>query len=271
MKSDSLDLSVVILTKNEERNIAGCIASVPFATEIVVVDSGSSDRTCDIAATAGARVVSEGWTGHFGDQRNRADAHARCGWVLQLDADESISPELAAEMAAFLAGPDAAACTAGRFPRKELVFGRWIEHGGWYPQYKLRLYRKGAGRWSGRVHEDFHGYAGAPHTFAHPILHDSYRDIQTFIEKFNRYSTLDAEHEYAAGKKFSFVKMMFQPVERFFGRFVMHGGYRDGFHGFVLAALIGLNYFMRQIKLWEKEFAAGRTRRDAGDPRTGRG
>ncbi len=257
------DLSVVVLTKNEEAVIGRCMASVPFASEIVVVDSGSSDRTCAIAAELGARVVHEPWTGHFGDQRNRADGHARCGWILQLDADETVSAELAEELAAFFALPPAAECAGARFPRKELIFGRWIEHGGWYPQYKFRLYRKGAGRWTGRVHEDFQLHGATAHTFVHPILHDSYRDIQTFIEKFNRYSTLDAETAFAAGKRFSIWKLLFQPLERFVGRYVVHKGYRDGFHGFVIALLIGMNYLMRYLKLWEMHYRAENVRDDS--------
>lgn len=251
MSGAGLDLSVVILTKNEEALLGRCIASVPFAAEVVVVDSGSTDRTCELAAGLGARVVHEPWTGHFGDQRNRGDGHATCGWVLQLDADETVSPELAAELTAFLAAPPAGVAAA-RMPRKELIFGRWIEHGGWYPQYKLRLYRAGAGCWEGRVHEGYHGYPGVPHTFGHPILHDSYKDIQTFIDKFNRYSSLDAEAAFAEGKRFSLWKLLFQPLERFFGRYIVHRGYKDGTHGFVIALLVGLNYFMRYLKLWEK-------------------
>lgn len=254
---EKIALTVVILTRNEEKALAGCIASVPFAAEVLVVDSGSSDRTCSLAEELGARVVSEPWPGNFAVQRNNGDAHVRTGWVLQIDADETVSPEMAQELKDFFASGKQNQFTAGRFPRKELIFGRWIEHGGWYPQYKLRLYRCGAGSWAGRVHENYTGYAGEPFTFTGPILHDSYRDIQTFIDKFNRYSTIDAEEELASGRKFSLWRLLFQPIERFLGRYLRHRGYRDGMHGFVLAALIGMNYFIRYLKLWEKEYRSG--------------
>lgn len=248
------DLTIVILAKNEERVLARCIASVPFAAEVLVVDSGSTDRTCALAQELGARVVTEPWPGNFAEQRNRGDAHVRTGWVLQLDADETVSAELASELAAFFAAGKHEQVAAGRFPRKELIFGKWIEHGGWYPQYKLRLYRKGTGNWIGRVHENYVGYPGKPFTFQSSIMHDSYGNIETFMEKFNRYSSIDAEEAFLAGHRFSLFKLFFQPMERFFGRYIGHKGYRDGMHGFVLALLVGFNYFMRHIKLWEKHY-----------------
>lgn len=250
-----INLTIVILTKNEEKVLARCIASVPFAAEVLVVDSGSIDRTCALAEELGARVVNETWPGNFAEQRNRGDAHVQTSWILHLDADETVSPEMANELVAFFTGTAHEQVAAGRFPRKELIFGKWIEHGGWYPQYKLRLYRKGAGNWTGRVHENYSGFSGEPFSFAGPILHDSYRDIQTFIDKFNRYSSIDAEDEMASGRKFSLFRLFFQPIERFLGRYIGHQGYRDGMHGFVLAALIGMNYFMRNIKIWEKHFS----------------
>ena len=252
--SEKIDLTVVILTKNEENVLTRCINSVPFAAEVLVVDSGSTDGTSALAEKLGARVVSEPWSGNFAEQRNRGDRHVRTSWVLHLDADETVSAEMANELVEFFTYGKHTNITVGRFPRKELIFGRWIEHGGWYPQYKLRLYRHGTGNWTGRVHENYSGYSGEPTTFSAPILHDSYRDIPTFIDKFNRYSSIDAEEEMASGRKFSLFRLFFQPIERFLGRYVGHRGYRDGMHGFVLAALIGMNYFMRYIKLWEKEY-----------------
>ncbi|MFZ4855506.1 MAG: glycosyltransferase family 2 protein [Desulfuromonadaceae bacterium] len=249
------DLTVVILTKNEEQVISRCINSVPFATEILVIDSESTDSTCTIAADLGARIVIEPWPDNFAVQRNRGDAHVQTGWILHLDADETVSPDMEKGLVAFFSTKIDDQITAGRFLRKELIFGKWIKHGGWYQQHKVRLYRKGAGEWSGRVHENFSGFPGEPFTFDGSILHDSYTDIHTFIDKFNRYSTIDAEEGFASGRKFSLFRLFFQPLERFLGRYVVHRGYRDGMHGFVLAALIGMNYFLRYIKLWEKEFA----------------
>ena len=124
------ELTVLILTKNEEQMLPHCIASVPFAGEIVVIDSGSTDGTCAIAEKLGARVVVAPWPGNFAEQRNRGDAHVRTEWVLQLDADEEVSPEMAEEVRGFFSSGAHERATTGRFPRKELIFGRWIEHGG---------------------------------------------------------------------------------------------------------------------------------------------
>jgi glycosyltransferase involved in cell wall biosynthesis len=232
---EPVDLSVVILASNEGERIGDCIGSTRFAREVV------------------ARAVEAPWPGNFSTQRNRAEAFAACDWVLQLDADEVVTPELADEIHGFFRSGLHATHPCARMPRKEIIFGKWVQHGGWYPQYKLRMYRKGAGSWAGRVHERYET-AGPVHTFANPIVHDSYRNITVFVEKFNRYSTIDAEEDFAAGRKFRLHKLFLVPLERFLGRYVRHRGYRDGFHGFALAALIGLNYFLRHLKLWEMRY-----------------
>jgi len=248
--SEKPAVSVLILAKNEGDRIRECIASAQFAREVVVVDSGSTDGTRDIARGSGARVMETPWPGDFSVQRNRAEAFAACDWVLQLDADEVVTPGLAEEIRAFFRSGLHATFPCARMPRKEIIFGKWVRHGGWYPQYKLRMYRKGAGSWTGRVHERY-DTPGPVHTFLNPIVHDSYRDIPLFVEKFNRYSTIDAEEDFAAGRKFRLHKLFLVPPERFFGRYIRHRGYRDGFHGFAIASLIGLNYFLRNLKLWE--------------------
>jgi len=248
--SEKPAVSVLILAKNEGDRIRECIASAQFAREVVVVDSGSTDGTRDIARGSGARVMETPWPGDFCVQRNRAEAFAACDWVLQLDADEVVTPGLAEEIRAFFRSGLHATFPCARMPRKEIIFGKWVRHGGWYPQYKLRMYRKGAGSWTGRVHERY-DTPGPVHTFLNPIVHDSYRDIPLFVEKFNRYSTIDAEEDFAAGRKFRLHKLFLVPPERFFGRYIRHRGYRDGFHGFAIASLIGLNYFLRNLKLWE--------------------
>ncbi|MCL1925868.1 MAG: glycosyltransferase family 2 protein [Syntrophorhabdaceae bacterium] len=254
-------LSVVIIAKNEEACIGRCVESVAFAGEVVVVDSGSADRTMEIAEAAGARVVHALWPGDYSVQRNRADEHARGEWVFQIDADETASMELAEEIAGFFASGLDRSNAAARIPRKEIIFGKWLRYGN-FSANLLRLYRKGAGAWHGKVHEHY-VTDRAVYAFANHIVHDSYESIHAFVEKYNRYSSIDAEQEFAKGKPFRLYKLFFAPLERFFGRFVIHAGFRDGFHGFVAAAMIGLNYFLRYLKLWEKQYkAAARKAKD---------
>lgn len=238
---------------NEADVIEKSIRSATFARDILVVDSGSTDNTCEIAERLGARVVYHKWPEDFSAQRNFADSHAICEWILHLDADETLKPEIAFELNNFFTKGLDQRYLSGRFPRREIVFGKWLKHGGWYPQYKLRFYKKGSGRWIGKVHEHFEN-TGEILTFSSPILHDSYKDIHTFIDKFNKYSTLDAEAEYAGKRSLSLLKLILQPIERFLGRYIIHRGYLDGFHGFAVASLIGLNYFLRYLKLWERYY-----------------
>ena len=248
-----LNITVVILAKNEADVIEKSIHSASFASDILVVDSGSSDSTCEIAKRFGARVVYHEWPGDFSAQRNFADSCALFEWILHLDADETFKPETALELNDFFTKGLNEKYLSGRFPRREIVFGKWLKHGGWYPQYKLRLYKKNSGKWVGKVHEHFEN-TGEILTFSSPIMHDSYKDVHTFIDKFNKYSTLDSEAEYAGKRRFSLLKLIFQPIERFWGRYIIHKGCLDGFHGFAVASLISLNYFFRYLKLWEKYY-----------------
>lgn len=258
----SVPVSVLVLARNEEAAIGDCLRSAAFAREAVVVDAGSTDRTREVARDLGARVVETNWPGDYGAARSRAESFASCDWVFQLDADERVSPELADEIGAFFARGDHENYPVTKIPLKDIAFGKWIRHGGWYPQHKKRLYRKGSGTWTGRVHERFETEAPI-RVLEGAIVHESFTSVAVVIDKINRYSTLDAATACAEGHRFSLFKLFFVPLERFFGRYVRHGGWRDGFHGFVLAALIGLNYFFRHLKIWE---ARKREREEARGP-----
>lgn len=246
-------LSAVLITRNEAARIEASLAALRFCDEVVVVDSESTDGTPVLAAAAGARVVTRPWPGDFSDQRNYADSQATGEWCFSVDPDEEVSDALAAEVRRFVADPGSHVGMS--FLRREMVFGRWIKGGGWGTQRKLRLYRRGAGRWTGRVHEKM-ALDGPVALAAAPLVHRSYDRVETFVEKFNRYSSIDARLDFEGGRRFSWWTLLAQPVERAFGRFVLHGGYRDGAHGFVLALLVGLNYLMRHLKLWELEYRA---------------
>ncbi|HWP34185.1 MAG TPA: glycosyltransferase family 2 protein, partial [Thermodesulfobacteriota bacterium] len=243
-------VSAVLITRNEAARIGRCLASLRWADEIVVVDAESDDGTAELAAAAGARVVTRPWPGDFADQRNFADQQARGDWCFSVDPDEEVTPALVEEVRRLVADPGP--YVGFSFRRRERIFGRWIEGGGWGTQRKLRLYRRGAGRWVGVVHERM-VLDGPVGLAREPLLHDSYPTVAAFVEKYNRYTTMEAEAAFRGGRRFSWWALFLTPLERAFGRYVLHGGFRDGAHGLVLALLIGLGYVLRALKLWELE------------------
>ncbi len=179
-------LSVVLITLNEAANLPRTLKSVSWAQQIVVVDSGSTDATIEIARSLGAQVIEEPWKG-FADQKNSAIAHATGEWVLSLDADEDVSPELAREIQALLQGEPP--FSAYRIPRLNHFLGRPLRHGGYWPDPKLRLFRKGAARFAQRpVHETMEA-DGPVGTLASPLLHHCYPTLEDYIEHMNRYSS----------------------------------------------------------------------------------
>ena len=185
-----LSLSVVIITMNEEANLARTLQSVAWADEIVVVDSGSTDRTREIAESFHAKFFVEEWKG-FAAQKNFALEKASGDWVLSLDADEEVEPALADEIRSTLAANPSAA--GFWIPRKNFFLGRWIRHGGFYPDPKLRLFRRGAGQFEDRlVHEDVQ-VSGPTAKLKNHLLHHAYPTLESYLEHMNRYSSLGAE------------------------------------------------------------------------------
>jgi glycosyltransferase involved in cell wall biosynthesis len=242
-------LSAVVITYNEEKKIDRCFSSLNWVDEIVIVDSFSTDNTVKICKKYGAAVYQHPWPGNYSTQRNIAIGHATNDWVLSLDADEIITKLLRDEIQELLLkGPDA---DAYGIPRQEYLGGRWITAGGFYPQYMTRLYRKSLGEWVNPLHERFVS-RGRTKYLKNSILHDGAPTFKIFMDKFNYYSSVDAEADYKSGHcKFSLFRAIFKPLERFFGRFVKHRGYKDGIHGFYMAAVIAINYFLREMKIYE--------------------
>jgi glycosyltransferase involved in cell wall biosynthesis len=190
-------LSVALITRNEAANLPRTLASVRWANEIVVVDSGSTDATLEIARTGGARVFEEPWKG-FGAQKNSAIAHASGDWILSLDADEEVSAELAQEIQALLAGEPA--YSAYRIPRLNHFLGRPLRHGGYWPDPKLRLFRRGAAHFADRpVHETM-AADGPVGRLRGPLIHHCYPTISDYIEHMNRYSSIAAERLVDSGR-----------------------------------------------------------------------
>lgn len=240
-------LSVVLITCNAADHLEKCLDSCRFADEIVVVDSGSEDRTLEIARHYGARIVHQDWLG-FGRQKQFAVSQASSDWVLCLDADEWLSITLSSNIKEILRYPQH---HAYRFARCNKFMGRFLRHGEGYPDWNLRLFDRRRARWSD---DDVHEYVitdGPVGSIAGDLMHESGEDIARYIYKQNRYTTLQAEILYRRGKKVSTAKMLISPLTRFIKFYLVRQGFRDGVPGLVHIAIGCMNSFIKYAKLRE--------------------
>lgn len=238
-------LSAVLITRNAARQIEACLQSAAFADEIVVVDSGSSDATAEIALKYGARVISQEWLG-FGRQKQFAVEQARNDWVLCLDADERVSEALRASISAALRNPSAGAY---RMARSNRFMGRYLRHGEGYPDWSLRLFDRRQARWSDDpVHEKVE--TETPVAALHgDLLHESAEELDVYLEKQNRYTTLQAQAMYLAGRRASVGQMIISPLVRFIRFYLVRLGFLDGIPGLVHIVIGCGNSFMKYAKL----------------------
>jgi glycosyltransferase involved in cell wall biosynthesis len=243
-------VSVCVVAMNEEDNIAECLASADFAAEAVVVDSRSTDATREKAAAAGARVIERDWPGHV-EQKNFALDQAANDWVLCLDADERVSPELRASILAALERPDLP--DGFEMARRTWYLGRWIKRGGWYPDRKIRLYRKSKGRWGGVNPHDHVRVQGRVERLEGDLLHYSYRSISDHLKTIDSFTTIAAREKRAAGKRASLVDLTLRPFGKFVRMYVLKAGFLDGRAGFVVAATGAFYVFLKYAKLWDLE------------------
>lgn len=244
-------LSVAIITLNAESQLAECLASAAFADEILVVDSGSMDGTVALATAMGARIAHQDWLG-YGPQKQFAVTAAHHDWVLCLDADERVTPELRQAIERELEAPHH---QAYRFARCNRFLGRYLRHGEGYPDWSLRLFHRRHGRWSDDpVHEKVIP-DGSVGTLAGDLLHDSAESLATYLAKQNRYTTLAADAALAAGCRSDPVKLMISPLVRFFKFFVLRQGFRDGLPGLVHIAIGCFNSFTKYAKMLERQSA----------------
>jgi len=245
--SESLPLSLIVITRDAAHELAECLASAPFAAEAVVVDSGSSDDTVAVAVRCGARVVAHAWEG-YGAQKNFAVGEARHDWVLCIDADERVTPELAAAVRALFArgAPSAAAYAVARRNR---FLGRWLAHGEGYPDWNVRLFDRRRARWSDDpVHE--HVVAAGPVArLAGDLKHASAESLDAYIAKQNRYTSLQAEAMHARGERASAFVVAASPLARFFRFYVIKLGFLDGVAGFAHIAIGAFASFLKYAKL----------------------
>ena len=245
-------LSVAIITLNEEANIRRTLESIRWADEIIVLDSGSTDRTVSICREFTDLVFQQDWLG-YGKQKNAAIDRAGGDWVLSLDADEPIEPALADEIRAIMASPDAR--DGYRIPRKTFFLGRWVRHGGWYPDYNLRLFRKGKGRFSERVVHESVTVDGTIGATRHAILHYAYPDLSSYLASINRYSSLAVEVMAQRGipaRKTSWITIVFRPVATFLLKYVFRLGFLDGKQGLLINLFHSWYVFAKYAKAWER-------------------
>jgi len=244
-------LSVVLITLNEEANIRRTLESVKEADEIVIVDSGSVDRTVAICREFTDRVIHQEWLG-YSSQKNVAIDQSTGDWVLSLDADEPIEPLLADEIRQIIASP---AARDGYFiPRKTFFLGREIRHGGWYPDYNLRLFRRGTGRFEERaVHESIK-VRGTTGRTVHAITHYAYPDLASYMSSINKYSSLTVTVMARRGiSRFQtgLLNMTLRPVFTFLLKYIFRLGFLDGKHGLVLNLYHSYYVFAKYAKAWE--------------------
>jgi glycosyltransferase involved in cell wall biosynthesis len=253
------NVSVIIITHEEAHNIEACLRSIQGASEIILVDQNSSDGTANIASGLGARVFQEEWKG-FAAQKNSALDKTEYPWILSLDADERLTPELLTEIQAVTHSDTS---FDGYFiKRKNFFCGKWIRHSGWYPDYSLRLFRKNAGRFQERaVHERVvvHGRTGH---LEHPLEHYTYRSISDYIQRMDRYSGLAAREMASGGRKTGlWISLIFRPLFTFLKMYVLRKGAMDGRSGLFLAVSYAYYTFLKYYKLSEEDPAERRETR----------
>jgi glycosyltransferase involved in cell wall biosynthesis len=239
-------LSAIIISKNEAGNIAACLESLAFCDERIVVDGGSTDRTVDLASAKGARVVSHEFAG-FGAQKNFALSLATGDWVLSIDADERVNRALALAIRAAIAKGGA---DAYEMPRLSTFLGREMRHSGWYPDYVLRLFRKGRARFSDDLVHERVVCEGLVARIAEPLDHHPVLRLEDAVSRMDRYSTAGADMLAAAGRRVSFASGITHGLWSFFRAYVWRFGFLDGREGFLLAVANAEGTYYRYMKAW---------------------
>jgi len=248
-------ISVVINTLNEEKNLPRALASIKnIADEIVVCDMHSDDETLEIAKKAGAKVYQYKRTGYVEPARNYTVSKAKGDWILILDADEEIPKILADKLKKI--STDSKSSDYYRLPRKNIIFGKWIKHSRWWPDYNIRFFKKGHVSWSEIIHS-------VPITTGkgldleakeiNAFVHYHYETVEQYIQRLNRYTTQHAKLKVKEGYKFAWSDLIKKPVDEFLSRYFQGQGYKDGLHGLALAGLQAMSEFVMYLKIWQGE------------------
>ncbi len=245
-----MELSVVIITKDEEVNIQTCLESVNWASEIVIVDSGSKDRTLEICKRYTDRIFEIKWEG-YGKNKNFGLEQAKSEWVFSIDADEQVSIELKEQILTVLSS-EKIEFDGFYIPRRFYFLGRWLKFGGCYPDYQLRLFRRGKGYFTSELLHESVKLDGCAGYLKFPIKHYSYSSIKEYFERFNLYTSLGAQRWYERGKKFSLFSFFRLPIEFIYLGFIRLG-FLDGYRGLFYALFSSFSSFVKYVKLWEIE------------------
>jgi hypothetical protein len=250
MKTGKPKITAVIIASNAQDTIAACVRALSFCTEVVVGINGSTDKTAALARQSGARVLKIKWEG-YARTKNALLDKVRDGWVFSVDADEVVGSELGAAVQAAVRLPQG--CAGYWVSRRNYFLGQRIAHSGWSPDWQLRLFRAGTGRFSDRqVHEALQ-VEGATGRLSGTLDHYTYATVSAYLQRLNRYTSLAAQDRLAKGRRASRMRLVFDPLWTFLKMYVIKFGWRDGFPGLALGALSALNTLVKHAKHWEWE------------------
>ena len=241
-------LSAVLVTLNEEANVVDCFKSLSFADEIVVVDSQSVDSTVELARKFTDKVYQVRFEG-YGKLKNDATAKASCDWVLSIDADERVSPQLAEEIVAIVRASDSH--SGYLIPRRTFFLGRWMMHGGWYPGHVLRLFRKDLGTFNDVLVHERVTVNGEVGKLKGDLLHYSDPNLKHYLAKLDKFTSLSAQSLYEKGRRARVGDLLFRPVFMFLKMYFFKRGFLDGMQGLILSLLSAVHVLVKYAKLWE--------------------
>jgi len=244
-------VSAIVVCFNEEKNIRDCLESLRWCDEIVVVDSFSTDRTVEIARQYTDRVVQRPWAG-YRDQKAFAHSQATQQWVMLVDSDERVTPELRDEIQRALDG-DGGRYMGYAVPRLVFYLGRWWRRGGWYPDYDVRLFRRDKATWGGADPHEKILVEGPVRRLNHPLHHFSYRNIDDHIQRINRFTSISSRELRKEGGRWRLSDALLRPGFRFFRSYILKRGFMEGFAGFYVAVTAAVYVFLKYAKLWEIE------------------
>lgn len=256
-------IAAIVITKDEERNIAACLECLKWADETVVVDACSTDRTVEIARSFTSQVLVRSWSG-YGPQKNFGLEQANAEWILIVDADERVTDELRDEIRRVIQAGPSPDVAGFEVPRRNYFYGQWIRGGGLYPDYQLRLFRRSAGRYDNvSLHEHLH-LDGRIARLANALEHHSMPGIREHVRKMVRYTTLGAQEKLKVRSRVSLLDVAGNHLVTTFKTYVFRGGFRDGVRGVIVALFAGMHTFVKYAKAWESLEAEGKRQEAKG-------